>query len=67
MNKTKKTFDMDGTEHKIGDLDCCGMFGRSCNFIVGDPGDRGECGGILHYQPTYDGAYYECDKCGLTK
>ena len=70
-----KTFMMDSCEHKVGDPDCCSLFGKPCNIItnvavfggLGTVGAYDRCDGILHYQPVYGGYYYECDKCGRTK
>jgi len=51
-----KTFDMDGSEHIIGDKDCCHRFG----------GVHKEDMGVIHFQAVYGGQYYECDKCHKT-
>ena len=70
-----ETFDMDGSEHSIGDPDCCGSFGEVClahvNEVSFSPGKQmgayDTCGGILHYQVVYGGFYHQCDLCGRTK
>lgn len=47
-------FMMDGDEHYVGNPDACSCsaFGKTCG-----------CGGFMHYQPTYGGFYYQCEKC----
>ncbi len=74
-----ETFDMDGSEHSIGDPDCCGSFSAPCLAHINEiswalPGKEGlgvgaydKCKGILHYQAVYGGFYHQCDLCGRTK
>ena len=53
IKKGKQVFYIDGSDHIIGDEDCCGSFAKDCE----------KCGGIKHYQPMYGGFIYKCDKC----
>jgi len=67
-----KTFDMDGSEHTVGDPDCCASFGKVCEAHINEVsfgknlGAYDVCKGIMHYQPVYGGDYYQCDRCGAT-
>jgi hypothetical protein len=46
-------FIMDEMEHTTNSITgCCDVHGKQCI-----------CGGFMHYQPTYGGYYYECEKC----
>lgn len=53
---TSKTFDMDGTKHRVGDPQCCRIF---------NPGPKActHCGGRMHCQAVYGGYYRECESC----
>ena len=56
-----KAFDMDGEEHRVGDINCCNIHSKVCL----EPLDANNiCAGIVHYKPVYGGYSYKCDKCG---
>lgn len=53
MKKDDVVLVMDEMEHtKEETTRCCGSFGKIC-----------KCGGFMHYQPLYDGYFYQCEKC----